>query len=373
MVPPEGGEVTVSAECECPEGVLELDGSFGEGGGQVLRNSTSLAAILHRNIRICNVRFKRPKPGLRPQHLTGVRAAIEISRAVAVGAKENSMELEFFPQEIVAQDLTFDIRTAGACTLITQILLPIMLFADKEMTATIIGGTNVDFSPPVEYIDQVICQRVLPLFGVHGQLNTLSRGYFPRGGGRIELHTAPLERGACLTPVDLVSKGEIVSVRGLVHVVDLPKNIAERMYQAAWKKIRRYFRRATVDIQISTERGPSKGTGIFLMAESDTGALYAWNEMGKIGTPAEQVGENCVEGLATQVDGLGCVDEHLQDQLIIFMMLAEGTSRIRVSEITEHTETSLHFCKLVSKGDYSIEEDGPSKIITVQGIGKQRE
>ncbi|MCS7099566.1 MAG: RNA 3'-terminal phosphate cyclase, partial [Sulfolobales archaeon] len=166
--------------------MLEIDGSFGEGGGQILRTAVALSAITGTDIRVVNIRARRPEPGLKRQHLTGILAAAEMCNAVVEGAQVGSTEVVFKPGSIRGGEYRFDVGTAGSVTLVLQTLLPIAAFADSPVAIEVSGGTDVPWSPPVDYLRYVVkphLERLGYAFGVE----LVRRGHYPRGGGLVRV------------------------------------------------------------------------------------------------------------------------------------------------------------------------------------------
>lgn len=343
---------------------LLLDGSLGEGGGQVLRTSLSLAALTQRPFHLTNIRANRPKPGLRPQHLTAVNAVAALCNAQLGGATLNSRRLEFYPQTRPrGGDYVFDVSdaaqggSAGAVTLILQAIMWPLLFASQPSRVVLRGGTHVPFSPPFHYFTKV----ALPAFarlGVQVELSLQEWGWYPMGGGQITAVIHPLTRlqAANFTPTP------ITQVYGLAAVTNLPAHIPQRMARRAHNLLADAGLRPHIDPLRETGRGP--GAGIMLWVEG--GGASA---LGRKGLPADQVAETAVAQLLAFVDNKVAVDEHLADQLLLPMALAHGRSSFTTHVITQHTLTNAALLQQLLGVDTQIDgKPGQPGQLTVTGI-----
>src|SRR3989442_13576278 len=214
-----------------PIDMIEVDGGFGEGGGQILRTTLALSAVLRKDVKVVNIRKGRPKPGLMAQHLTGVHAAAVLCDAETRGEEVGSEELVFNPGRIRAGKFRFDVGTAGSVTLVLQALMPIMAFAPGRIELEITGGTDVKWSPPVDYLPLVELP-VLERLNYRAHLELLRRGHYPKGGGLIRFINEPSQR---LRPITSENEGRISRIEGISHAVRLPPHIAQRQDDSAVK------------------------------------------------------------------------------------------------------------------------------------------
>jgi RNA 3'-terminal phosphate cyclase (ATP) len=320
--------------------MLEIDGSYGEGGGQVLRTSLSLAAITGQPIRIAGIRAKRKKPGLAPQHLTAVRAAARVCHAHIQGDALGSMLLEFNPgSSVQAGTYTFDVSearqggSAGAITLVLQtILLPLSL-ASGDSWVTLRGGTHVNFSPTITYIQQVYLP-ILKRMGIEAEVKIGAWGWYPQGGGEIKLL---VKGGRKLGGINLVERGDLQQVRGLAVVTQLPAHIPQRMANRAENLLREAGLK--VNIQALREKGVAPGAGIFLTAEYQN-SLTGFGGFGRLRMTSEKVAEIACKQLLRFHQTGAPVDEHLADQLLLPAVLASNESYYRVAEVSTHLTTN---------------------------------
>ena len=208
--------------------MIEIDGSYGEGGGQLARTAVALSAITRKPVRIFNVRARRDEPGLAPQHLAALRAVGAICAARTEGLELGSTAIAFEPDALKGGEYHFDVGTAGSVTLVLQAVLPVMLACRSASRFTITGGTDIRQSPPVDYVGEVLL-RHLAHMGAHVDFRVRRRGYYPRGGGEVAVEITP----ARLHAIQWTSPGHLRSLRGAAHVAGLPAHIPERMRDAA--------------------------------------------------------------------------------------------------------------------------------------------
>jgi RNA 3'-terminal phosphate cyclase (ATP) len=321
--------------------MLIIDGSYGEGGGQVLRTCLALAAITGRPVRIEQIRAGRRKPGLRPQHLTAVRALAKICDAELEGARLNAQELTFVPRSRPrAGTYTFDVAqvakggSAGSVSLLFQaVLLPLAL-AEGTSQLTLRGGTHVAWSPPFDYLKRVYLPT-LARTGIEAKVNIRRWGWYPIGGGEVQA-TVQGRSGDALGGLDLEQRGALLRVRGLSASSNLPKHIRQRQERAALQALRSHGVNARVDVLDAPSKG--QGTVVFVWAEFEE-VLAGFTSLGERGKPAEQVAQEAVQGLLGFLPGDGALDEHLSDQIVLPLAVAQGTSRFTTVAVTGHLLT----------------------------------
>ncbi|MBD1835759.1 RNA 3'-phosphate cyclase [Cyanobacteria bacterium FACHB-472] len=343
--------------------MIYIDGSYGEGGGQVLRTSLSLATITGQPIRIERIRAGRKQPGLAAQHLTGVRAAAAICNAQVQGDELGSTNLEFTPSySVQAGKYTFDVsdaregRSAGAVTLVLQtILLPLAL-ARGDSQIILRGGTHVAYSPSLSYIEQVYLP-ILKRMGVQAEVRLHRWGWYPEGGGEVELNVSG---GSTLSSINLLERGKLQEVRGLAVVTQLPSHIPQRMASRAENLLHEAHLKATV--RPLRERGVAPGAGIFLTAEYED-SLAGFGALGRLGLPADKVAEIACQELLNFHKTNAPVEEHLADQLLLPAALGSETSQYRVAEISTHLTTNAWV--IHQFGIASITIDEVERVVTV--------
>ncbi len=353
--------------------IITIDGSMGEGGGQIFRTAIAYSAVTGKPVRIINIRAKRKNPGLRPQHLAGLKALQKIANAEVKGDYVGSREVVFIPHSVEGGKFTIDPGTAGSISLIIQAILPALVFARKESEITIKGGTDVPWSPPIDAIRFVLLPS-LRMFGIDASLELVRRGHYPRGGGIVKLYVRPVKEP--LKPITLINQGEIKKIRGISHCVRLPKHVAERQAKAAKEYLElNGFNDIEIDVEWY-ERGKDPhlgpGSGIVLWAETTSNAILEADCLGEKGKPAEVVGREAASKLVDQIRKGGAVDVHHTDQLVPFMALADGESTILSSEISLHTLTAIDVARQIIGAKFSVfgSRGQPGKIVA-KGIGLQ--
>ena len=317
--------------------MVEIDGSYGEGGGQVLRTALSWAALMGTPLTMHNIRAGRSQPGLAAQHITCVRAVAAICDAEVGGCEFGSRQLSFQPGPIQGGEFCFDVAdvrpSAGSTSLILQAVLPVLLHAAQPSQITIRGGTNVAWSPTFEYL-QYVFVPVLARLGAEVSIQRPKAGWYPRGGGEIIAHITPPSDH--LNTLNMADRGELQRLLIASTVSqDLPDHILERQIQGA----RRGIGEVSIEMEtvcLTPPGGP--GTAILVAAQFSAG-FGGCSALGEKGRPAEKVGAQAGECLRAFFDTGAALDEHLADQLLMYLALANGPSVFSTRQITEHLRT----------------------------------
>ncbi|HNS52357.1 MAG TPA: RNA 3'-terminal phosphate cyclase [Anaerolineae bacterium] len=318
---------------------MEIDGSQGEGGGQILRTALALAALTGEPLEVRRIRAGRRKPGLQPQHLTAVRAAAKICSARVEGDILDSQEIAFAPQSPPRPGTyVFDVQqaakggSAGATSLVLQaVLLPLAL-AGGPSQITLRGGTHVAWSPPYDYLKHVLLP-MLARMGIRGTAQIERWGWYPLGGGEIKVSLAG--EGA-LHGLEGMERGALLRVRGVSASSNLPKHIRTRQEAAALQLLRSQGVNARIDPIDAPSKG--QGTAVFLWAESER-ASAGFTSLGALGKPAERVAGEAADELLGYLRGTAALDRHLADQLVLPATFASGRTEFTCQEITQHLLT----------------------------------
>ncbi len=313
----------------------EIDGSFGEGGGQLLRTACALAAITGTPVRLRNIRARRAPAGLAPQHLTAVKAVAALCEAHVEGLELRSEELVFRPGKLHGGEFRFDVGTAGSVTLVLQALLPATLVCGAPVRIHLSGGTDVRAAPPLDYLRFVLLPLLVRM-GANVELALQRRGYYPRGGGEVTVAVRPGRlQGLCLeTP------GAVKEIRGLAHVSNLPAHIVTRMQQTA---VRILADIAPVEIEqqiLGRDRALGQGGAVVLWAHT-AHALLGGSEVAQRGVPAERIAGTAAQALREEIAAGATLDIHASDQILIYCALAQSPSCFLARTLSSHAQTTL--------------------------------
>ena len=347
--------------------MIEVDGSFGEGGGQVLRTAVALAAVLSKEIHVFNIRAGRAEPGLRPQHMTGVKAAAQLCSGNLEELEVGSTEFVFKPGKLKAGTFRFDVGTAGSVTLVLQTLMPIMAFAAGSVQLEITGGTDVKWSPPIDYL-RLVTLPILKKIGYRAELELVRRGHYPKGGGLVKFST---QGPSILRSLTDKSPSSISKIYGISHTAALPRHVAERQVAAAKECLEEAkLPSPTIDLQVIDDRkqlGP--GSGIVLSAETQNGNILGSDALGERGRPAEEVGSTAGRILVEEVESGAVLDRHMGDIIVPYLVLAEGTSEVSISRVTQHIQTNVKVVEWLTGVRFNLEgeTDHPGKL-EVKGL-----
>lgn len=316
--------------------LLLIDGSFGEGGGQILRTSLALSAILKRPVQIKGIRAGRDPSGLRPQHLKTIEALAQVTGAEAEGVRIGSERILFSPGKTVAGEYSFDVATAASVTLLLQGLLPPLCFGQGLSRLRLTGGTHVPWSPPYHYFSRILVPT-LRRMGIVLRTKLERWGWYPMGGGIVDVEIEPTSG---LRPISLTERGKVKGVFGLSASSNLPSHVVSRQKDRAAERLEKEL---GLYVEIETnDRAPALGAGSFLFLGVETeGGLAGFSSLAEKGKPAERVADEGVDSLKTYLFSEGALDPNLSDQIVLFMALAQGTSSFTVTRMTEHLLTNL--------------------------------
>ncbi|MBI5158691.1 RNA 3'-phosphate cyclase [Candidatus Micrarchaeota archaeon] len=336
--------------------MLEIDGSTSEGGGQILRVALALASVLKTPLKISSIRANRRNPGLQAQHLAGVRILQKICNAKVEGAELHSTQLSFEPNNIAGGVYSFDVGTAGAVSLVLQAVLPVLAFAPRKTSITLTGGTHVNWSPTIDYIENVF-KPLVARTGFDFDLSVEKYGFYPKGGGRVVVEATPARE---LNGITLVGKGELLGVNGISVAGSLPEHVAKRQREGVSSVF------SSAEVRLVNAETACPGTAVTLWAEFENGLLGA-SALGEKGKPAEQVGREAGELLKKELSSSACVDVHAADQLMVFAALAKGDTVYRTSEVSSHAKTNAWLIEKICGSKIVLNEG--EKTISIKGLG----
>jgi RNA 3'-terminal phosphate cyclase (ATP) len=326
--------------------MIHIDGSFGEGGGQILRTSLALSLITRQPFRIERIRAARKKPGLLRQHLTSVLAAARVGSAHVEGAAEGSRELTFVPQTLQGGRYAFDIGTAGSTTLVLQTVLVPLLVAPQRSTIELSGGTHNFGAPSFDFLTRSFLP-LLARMGARVEARLERPGFYPAGGGRIVVEIEPAQR---LGALELRERGAIVATRARAVVANLPLDIAQRELNVVGTKLR--WR----DLRAESISGVGPGNVITLEIESEH-VTEVVTGFGRRGVRAEAVASGAIEEMQRYVDVDVAAGEHLADQLLLPMAIGGGGAFTTVRP-TLHTTTNAEVIRQFTGREVRFEDEG---------------
>lgn len=311
--------------------MIEIDGSYGEGGGQLLRMAVALAALSHTPVTVTKIRAGRPNPGLAPQHVTAVRAVAELASAEVEGLDLGSSRIAFRPGDLVGGEHTFEVGTAGSVALVLQACLPVAFAAKASTHLRVVGGTDVKWAPPLDYFARIFLPWVRRLGG-EADLLSHRRGYYPRGGGEVEIAVQPTPSWSSVT---LTDPGAVERVRGIAHVSNLPEDIPKRMKAAALRRVHGVQDAKIEERVYPSEDAVGQGGAVVLWAEREH-TLVGADALAERGKTSERVGEEAAENLEAEIVSGATVDVHASDQIVAYLALADRPSSFLVREVSGH-------------------------------------
>ncbi len=323
--------------------MIDIDGSVGEGGGQIIRTAIGLSAVTGTPVRIFNIRRRRPNPGLQAQHLVGIKAVSEICSGKLKGANLKSTEVEFLPGKIKSGSYKFDVGTAGAGTLVLQSLIIPAVHAEEEIGFEIKSGTHVSWAPTTGYFRHVFSEY-LGKMGIKIESETLRYGYYPAGGGCVSVKV----NSGKLGPINILERGKLIETGAWSNANQnlASARVAERQIEAAEKMMQLKSKVKYVD-------SFSVGSSITIASKFEKCVLGA-SALGEKNKSAEKVGEEASLLLKKQLDSSATMDEWMSDQILPFLALAKGKSEFIAPKLTKHAETNIWVIKKFLDVDFEV-------------------
>jgi RNA 3'-phosphate cyclase len=337
--------------------LIEIDGSKGEGGGQMLRTAVALSALTGQETRVVGIRAGRPNPGLQAQHVCAIEGVSRLCDARVDGNRPGSSELGFRPGMVRAGRYRMSVGTAGSVTLVLQACLLASARCHEPSAFEVDGGTNVRWSPPIDFYQGVLFPH-LARMGAGCVVEERRRGFYPEGGGKVVVGWRPPQR---FQPLVLEHRGGLRGIEGTVFTQNLPEHVGQRMGAA----VRKAFLGEGVSLRTERSSGPSAGAGVFLLASYEGGMLSA-DALGERGVPAERVGEAAARALKADMSSPATMDQHAADQLLPYMGLAQGESRFLVREVTGHLRSQAELVRTFLAADVSMEPCGEGVEVRVR-------
>ncbi|MBZ9578582.1 RNA 3'-terminal phosphate cyclase [Patescibacteria group bacterium] len=339
--------------------MIEIDGSKFEGGGGILRVASALSAVTKKPCFIFNIRKKRSKPGLMPQHLLGIQALAKLCNGRLEGDFLGSEEIKFWPEEIKAKDLHIKIETAGSITLVLQTLIIPALFAPEPIKIVFNGGaTDTFFSPTIDYFRYVFLKILGKMIPIQSEnisrsieIDIIKRGYYPEGGANVEVKICPSK----LKNLNLLERGNLQKILIISGASEFLKNkkVAGRQIAGVREVLGKL--KLPVEERIEYYQTQCPGSQICLIAEFEN-TIIGTDNLGKLGKRAEDVGKEAALKLLREQKTQACLDKHLADQILPFLALTKGKSEVFVSEITNHCKTNIWVIKKFIEGKFKMKE-----------------
>jgi RNA 3'-terminal phosphate cyclase (ATP) len=343
---------------------VKVDGSFGEGGGQILRTAVCFSMVLGVPIHVTNIRAGRKIPGLRPQHSATIKILGEICSAEVEGAEVGSTELRFSPGEVETNRGSFNLGTAASIPLVLQAVIPAVSLMGRSYDVELVGGTDVPWSPTSDYLDRVVAPA-MGAVGIGFTFRVERRGYYPNGGGRASVHVEACERVEALRLASERSEGKKDgSVSLISRCGRLPVSVAERQARAAVSVLRARGVKEVVQKEVRLENSVSPGSSM-LVSQVGGGCYIGGDSIGARGKPAETVGMEASGSFLAAFSTKARADVHLADMLAPVLCLSDAPSALLVPYATEHLRTSLHVAKQFTSAEYEFEDRGDAVLLTI--------
>jgi RNA 3'-terminal phosphate cyclase (GTP) len=331
--------------------MIEINGGYLEGGGQILRTAISLSVITKKPCHLFNIRKSRPKPGLRPQHLLGLQSLAELSQGRIEGAYLNSKEVRFLPGEIRSKKIHIKIETAGSITLLLQTLILPILFAPEPIEVIVEGGaTDTFFSPTADYFRYLLL-KIIKKMGARIEVNIMKRGYYPVGGAKIKIKVYPSK----IKNIKLIKRGALKKLLALSGASQVLKNkkVAERQLAGVREVLGQL--KLPIEERVEYYNTQCPGSQICLIAEFEN-TVIGTDNLGKLGKRAEDVGKEAASRLLEEERSGACLDKNLADQILPYMALAEGKSSVTVSKVTNHCKTNIWVIEKFLDGKFDTKD-----------------
>ena len=338
---------------------LEVDGSQGEGGGQILRTALAFSVIKGRPVRVSKVRAGREIPGLRRQHVSALKILAEIFDGELTGAVEGSSQVSFSPGRVKVRSLSVDMGTAASITLVLQAVIPAAAISGSSVSFDLRGGTDVPWSPTFDYFNTVVRESYAAI-GVEFEAKALRRGYYPRGGGRVTASVRPSEG---IRQLDLITPPMEHDIRVWSRCGRLPNHVAERQMAAAVSVLKAAGYK-TSETEATSDDADSPGSSV-LVSSLGGGEFLGSDSLGKKGVPAEEVGRTAAESLVAAISSGATLDSNLADMVLPLLSLGDRPSRAKIPVVTPHLETSLAIAKQFTSCGYRQERAERSWVVEV--------
>jgi len=343
--------------------MIHIDGAQKSGSGTIVRFAVGLATLLGEELCLTNIRAKREKPGLRPQHLKAIQALQQICQGSLEGGEIGSKEIRFKPGEgVKGGDYEWDIGTAGSTTLLAMTLLPAACFSREATSFKISGGLFQDFAPSAYHIQYVLFP-ILSKMGITARLSIIRPGYVPRGGGIIKVEVEPVT--GKIKSIRLPSQGEVTRIEGIALSSHLKeRRVSERMVEKCNEVLKSNGYSAQIEI-VNDSLALQRGAALAICAKTSSGCIIGADRAGEPRRTSEDIGRYVARSLVEDLVTGATVDRYLADQPIFYAALADGVSEYRIPRLTEHVETNLWLVESVLGAKTEVSKN----LVKIQGIG----
>jgi RNA 3'-phosphate cyclase len=338
---------------------VEVDGSYGEGGGQILRTAATLSVILGKPTRVTAIRAGRKAPGLRQQHASALEILRQMSHGRLDGAKVGSTEVTLHPGRAAGGSCSFNLETAASITLVLQAAVPAAALSGAKFSFDLVGGTDVPWSPTYDYFATVV-RRAFAKMGIMFSCSASRRGYYPRGGGRVSAEVEPSES---VKPLVMERPSSTLAATLTSRCSMLPRHVAQRQLDSAAANLARAGV-AVAGSAVEEGESDSPGTSVLVCA-MDESRIVGADSIGARGKRAEEVGSEAADRFAAEAKSGACLDSNLADMVSPILALSKAPSKLRVSAMTPHLETSLYVAGLFTGCKWSVERQGRSCVLTL--------
>jgi RNA 3'-phosphate cyclase len=338
---------------------VQVNGSEGEGGGQILRTAIAFSVIQGRPVRIDKIRAGREVPGLKRQHLSALSVLAEVFGGELTGAVEGSRMVTFIPGEQRLEAFSYDMGTAASITLVLQAVIPAIALTRSRLKLTLTGGTDVPWSPTYDYFERVV-RGAYRSVGIQFEITAERRGYYPRGGGMV---TALIEPSGSVSPLELTERKPIPGVKLLSRCGRLPRHVAERQLYAASALLEKSGI-GVLEADLSEEEADSPGSSV-LAYHVGSGAFLGSDSIGARGRPAEEVGRDAAERFAATARSGACLDSNLADMVLPLLSMASGPSKVAIPTISSHLKSGLQLAGLFTGCTWTTEPSNGYFVVDI--------
>ncbi len=341
---------------------ISIDGSFGEGGGQILRTSLALACVTGKALHMENIRANRRNPGLAKQHISGIYAARDITNGRCSGIELGSQVLDFQPGKIAGGNFSFDIGSAGSASLVIQTIMPPLFLAEKSSTVTVTGGTHNPMSPPYDFFEHVFLPAIAQ-GGFNARCRLLKHGFFPAGAGKLKIDVQPWNKESD-SAIDLCQPAEKFELSAIIYTARLPSHIADRQRglllksalaftDAVKMRLAQPLKFENIElVDVTDSDGPGNCVMILLSGKNRKTIFSAFGEKGK---PSEKVIREVVDSTTVFLKSGAAIDHFLADQLLIYMAMT-GTGSFTTDKLSSHLQTNIEVIKKILSVDFQVEQ-----------------